>query len=332
MKTVKISLLAVVAAFAMAADAQNFFTALPLCLRIEGEAQVRLPNGEWTPAEEGKFYPLGTSYRTKKDEQLVLAFGPESKVEIKGDAAFGTRSQPLETKTRTVSLMYGTLEFKLASNLPEGAFVVSAPGFVVKNPAGGSRIAYETTGDGDKAVVRCVTGSLGVEGRHFNIPVMRAANEVVIRTTHDHLSTILYGTSGDYAVKLDQGLCEKADIDDNGQQTSKVEKSESEWRLSPKTKVIINRSVPAIGKRMSVHTMAFDAAGERKSEFCFCEGRSELSSGELVPREAADSEELAKRAAEASETTDAEATTEDAPAEDKESSDAKDSKKSSEEE
>ena len=51
--------------------------------------------------------------------------------------------------------------------------------------------------------------------------------------------------------------------------------------MPPATKVMITRALPAIGERMSVHTMAFDASGERKSEFCFCEGRSEINSGEL---------------------------------------------------
>lgn len=64
---------------------------------------------------------------------------------------------------------------------------------------------------------------------------------------------------------------------------------------------------------MSVHTMAFDASGERKSERSFCEGRAEVNSGELIPKENVSGEELAKRAAEMTETTaaaDAEETSE----------------------
>ena len=305
MSVLKASFVFAVTLVSMAVTAADAFTTLPLCLRVEGEAQVRLPKGEWTDAEEGKFYPLGTSYRAGKKSRLVVSFGRESSASIEDGAEFGTRPQALGEKTRTVVLVRGTVDFKLADNLPEGMFFVAAPGFVVKNPAGESKIVYEDVGDGDKATVRCVTGSLGVEGRHFAIPVMRAANEVVIRTSHDHLSTILYGTSGDYAVRLDQGVCEQDDIDDNGQKVSKVEKRETEWRLSPTTKVVINRSVPAIGERMSVHTMAFDAAGELKSECSFCEGRAEVNSGELVAKEKMSEEDLAKRAAEATETTEA---------------------------
>ena len=151
-----------------------------------------------------------------------------------------------------------------------------------------------------------VTGSLALEGRHFDIPTMRAADEVVIRTSHDHLMTFLYGTSGDYVVRLDQGLYTKEDVGDDGQITTSTEKRSSEWHLSPKTRVVISRSLPSIGERMSVHTMAFDAAGERQSECYFCEGRAEVNSGELVAKDKLTGEEIAKRAAEATETVAAE--------------------------
>jgi len=171
--------------------------------------------------------------------------------------------------------------------------------------AGESRYIYETTGDGDKATVRCTTGSLSLEGRHFAVPAMHAANEIVIRTSNDNLVTILYGTSGDYVVKLDQGVRAKSDIDDEGQAVTSVSNETLDWHLSPETKVIITRMLPAIGERMSVHTMAFDASGVRRSECAFCEGRAEINTGELVPAEAVKSEELAKVASEAEATTEA---------------------------
>ena len=291
-------------AVAAAKDAPKAaFTTLPLCRQVEGQAEVRRPGGEWETAEEGRFYPLGTSFRTDKNGRMTIAFGPESSAQIFGASEFGTRVQGLTVKSRTLVLGKGSLTLKLADNLPDGAFFVTAPGFVVKNPAGESRFDYEDMGDGDKVVVRCVTGTMGLEGRHFDIPVMRAANEVIVRTSHDNLCTFLYGTSGDYVVRLDQGLCAREEIGDDGQMKRAVEKGVSEWHLTPSTKVIITRAVPALGERMSVHTMAFDAAGERKSEFYFCEGRAEVNSGELVAKEKIDGEELAKRAAEATETT-----------------------------
>lgn len=288
-------------------SARSSFTTLPLCRLVEGAAEARRPGGDWTEAEEGKFYPLGTAYRTGKGGRLVVAFGPESDVSLPPESEFGTRPQPLGHASRTVVLVRGMLQVKLADNLPEGVFFVTAPGFIVKNPAGESRYVYEDKGDGDQVTVRCITGSLGVEGRHFEILSMHPADEVVVRTSRDNLSTFLYGTSGDYIVKLDQGVRQKDEIGDDGQIKKVMEKATTEFRLSPKTKIVINRMVPAIGERMSVHTMAFDAAGERKSECSFCEGRAEINSGEMVAKEKVDSEELAKKAAEAAETTEASA-------------------------
>ena len=147
---------------------------------------------------------------------------------------------------------------------------------------------------------------------------MHAADEVVITSEHDHLVTVLEGTSGDYVVKVEQGVRAGTEVDDNGAIKEVVTKDELDWHLSPRTKVNINRAVPAIGERMAVHTMAFDAAGELQSDRVFCEGRPEINSGERVVK-AGNGEELAKRAAEAAETTE-EAAVEESAAESGESS------------
>jgi len=279
------------------------FAPLPFCRQVDGAAEVQKPMGEWEPAEEGKYYPLGSSFRAGAECALELAFGAESSARIANGSEFATVEQPYGMPTRTLVLRSGTVDLKLADNLPDGAFFVLAQGFKVKNPVGESKYVMEPNADGEKITVRCVTGTLGIEGRHFDIPQMRAADEIVIRSSHDYLSTQLSGTSGDYIVWLDQGMRMKEEIDDEGNRKSVSEPAKSEWHLSPSTRVVINRALPAIGTRMSVFVIAFDAAGERKSEFNFCEGRAEINSGELVVKEKTDGEELAKRAAEAAETT-----------------------------
>lgn len=278
------------------------FTTLPFCRLVEHPVEVKTPKGEWRSAEEGKFYPLGSMYRTHRGGKLVLSFGQTSSATIVDESAFGTRQQPLNGSSRTVDLMYGHVVLSLADNLPEGAFFVAAPGFVARNLVGESRYSYETTPNGDRVTVRCVTGSLGLAGRHFDIAAMRAADEVVITSEHDYLVTMLDGTSGDYVVKLDQGVRSGVEVDDSGAMKEVVTNDVLDWHLSPKTKVVINRSVSTIGGRMSVHTMAFDAVGELQSDRIFCEGRSEINSGETIVK-AADTEDLAKRAAEAASTT-----------------------------
>lgn len=280
------------------------FTTLPMSRHIAGVVSVRKPGGEWEVAEEGRFYPLGTSYRAEKGGSLVLAFGSGSTATITEGGEFGTRSQGLSVYSRTLVPVRGTIALRLPDNLPEGAFFVAAPGFTVKNPAGEFVVSYTDKGDGDEAEVRCKTGFLGIEGRHFDIPTMHAADAVRIRTSRDQLFTSLYGTSGNYVVSIDQGMCTREEFGDDGMVKSIVEKGTLAWHLSPRTQVVINRSVPAIGARMSVHTMTFDAAGVLKNERAFSEGRAEVNSGELVPQTKSSAEELAKRAAEMTATAD----------------------------
>ncbi len=313
------------AAAAVNVKAVPNFSALPFCRIVEAPVEVRKPKGEWVPAEEGKFYPLGTSYRSLKGGKLVLSFGANSTATIEGEASFGTRIQPVGGASRTIVLDSGTVNLSLAKNLPDGAFFAVAPGFRVSNAAGESRLTYNRTSDGDKAVIRCVTGSLSVDGRHFDIASMHAADEMVVVTSHDHLVTILEGTSGDYVVKLDQGVRMATEVDDNGTIKEVVSKESLEWHLSPKTRVVINRAVPAIGERMSVHTMAFDASGEMRSERAFCQDRAELNSGERIVKPVS-SDKVAEQAAEAAETTEesAEDPEEVAPAESESSDESSD--------
>ncbi|MBQ1344763.1 MAG: hypothetical protein IIY62_00230, partial [Kiritimatiellae bacterium] len=223
---------------------------------------------------------------------------------------FGTRAQALGEKSRTIVLGYGTIDVKLPRNLPEGLFVVTAPSFKAINLAGESRYTHRRSedldknakrrhvgdGDGEDWLVRCVTGTLTVEGRHFRIPAMKAAQEVEIRASQDLLFTGLYGKRGDYIVRLDQGRVQVKDYE-----TGKIniEDKVLDWKLSPQTAVRIHRAVPALGERMSVTVMTFDAAGELKNRCAFAEKLVEVNSGELGPTSKKDREELAKKAAEA---------------------------------
>ena len=318
----------VATASAKSAAAASFFTTLPLCRLVEGEAEVCLPGGKTLAAEEGRFYPLGSAFRTKENAIMEVQFGPECVAKISGVASFATVAAGLSEKSRTVVLGEGVLELSLAPNLPEGAFVITAPGFTVKNPAGNSKFDYKRTGDGDCVVARCVTGAMSIDGRHFSIAKMRAADEVKIRTAHDNLETLLYGTSGDYVVTLDVGMVFESIVADDGSQKRIAKKKNLEWNLSPDTKVRIQRMLPAVGERMSVDVTTWDAAGEKKNWWTYSEGRAEINSGEQVIAPKSDSEELAKRAAEATETTAADV--EEGEAKSEESSESTESTESSE--
>lgn len=303
---------------------EKTFYILPFCRRLEGKAKVLIPGSQaWVDIEEGKYYPLGTAYSTvDADSRLSIMFGPRATVEIKGQASFSTRAQPLNEPGRSVALISGRIDVKLPPDLKEGLFSVTAPGFTAKNLAGESRFTYSKLTDGDEAVIRCVTQTMSIEGAHFNAPALRAANEIRIRTSQDQLMTAIYGQRGDVLVRLDQGLVVNKDFATG---EGKVEPKFLDWKLSPQTAIRIHRIKPSVGERLAVTTMTFGTRGELRNRCAFTENMVEVNSGELGPTTKKEREALAKRAAELSKSqdvTDAAAETNDSDAEDTEEKDS----------
>lgn len=285
-----------------------FFT-LPVCRTIQGEASVLKPGAQkWEAAEEGRFYALGSSFRAEKGGSITIAFGKGSTVTVENGASFATRSQTLAIPSRTIVPTGGEMLVKLPGTMKSGLFFVTTPGFTIKNMAGNSKVVYSDKVDGVDAIVRCVTGTMEVEGRHFAIPQMHAADEFRIRTSHDELETVIYGKSGDYVMNLDRGIVARKVVQDDGSIKEVFSPEKLEWHLSVGTRVQINRAVPAIGERLSVTMMTFNPAGEMRNNFAFAEGCGSVNTGELV-RQSEEGDDNTKAVASA--TTDGEADVED---------------------
>ena len=269
------------------------FTSLPFCRLLEGAAQVLKPGAtEWEAIEEGRFYQLGSSFRTTDNSELVIQFGEGITVGMKTPASFATRVEPIGEKSRAVILKGGVIDVKTPTGTPDGAISVIAPGFKVVNLAGFSRYAYKATEDGDAAKIRCVTGTIRVEGRHYTIPVLKAAEEIKIRADRDQLFTGIYGLRGKANIELDQGLVSETDFTTG---EVKVSAKPLVWKLTPRTSVKISRALPAIGERMSVSVMTFDTKGFVHDRCAFVEGRAELAVREYSVAKAGD--ENARKAA-----------------------------------
>ena len=278
----------------------KFFATLPFCRQISGVVEVLRPGaaaGE--PVEDGVRYALGTSFRTAAGARMTLTMGTGCNIRADGSTEFATRPQPLGEDVRSIVVKGGVVTAVLPRNLPAGGFAIAAPGFTLKDIAGECRVEYRATGDGDEASLRCNTGTFAVEGRNFAIPRMNPTHEVRIRTSHDNLATILYGVRGDTAVNVSRGVVMRTEIDEDGKVQHVAETPNLEWRLSPGTRVQINRAVPAVGEKMSVSVMTFAADGSLKNHFAYVEGLAAVNSGELVAASKEESDKLAKRAAEA---------------------------------
>ena len=168
---------------------------------------------------------------------------------------------------------------KLPRTMHDGLFSVAAPHFVCRNLAGESVFDYDGSGDGDKAVVRVVMGSLAIDGRHYRIARMGSANQIGIRTSADALATVLTGESGDFTVTLEQGLVQQRDFDTG--ELKKVEKK-TDFQLSPQCVVKLFRMKSEVGGRMIVSVLTLNPSGEIRNRFTFAEGLYNVNTGEEV--------------------------------------------------
>jgi len=271
---------ALVKAAAAKPTAKHFHALVRLAL-TSGEVLVKFPRGkDFTPAVEGKFYPNGSSFRTVGGVS-EFEFGKEAVLKVTGDAEFSTREDDLAAASRAVMPVRGSFTVSLPRTLPTGLFSMAFPNFTAKDLAGESRYELTPSGDGDEVVVHVITGMLALEGPHYKVERMSAADRMRIRTTGDALFTSLRGEAGDYKVSLDQGCTTYKDPI-----TGEVKKQDRrlDFSLTPQCAIKIFRKRAQVGGRMAVSIMTFDSAGEMRNRFTFAEGTASVNFGEEVVR------------------------------------------------
>ena len=265
---------------ATAKPAAKHFHALVRFVRANAEVLVKLPRQtEFNPAVEGKFYPTGSTFRTTDGAELE--FGKEAVLKAKGETEFAIRETEYGSQSRTVALVRGTIAVSLPRTLPTGLFSVAYPNFTAKDMAGESTHEIVPSGDGNEAVVQVITGMLALEGPHYTVARMSAADRVRIRTTGDALFTSLRGEAGDYKVTLDQGTTTYRDPI-TGDVSNQVRRLD--FSLTPQCAIKIFRKRSEVGGRMAVSVMTFDPSGEMRNRFTFVEGMASVNFGEEVVR------------------------------------------------
>lgn len=268
----------------VAKAAANHFHMLVKLSRCDENVSVKLPRqNDFNQAVEGKFYPNGSTFRVaaSEDNPVVFEFGPESFVKITGNAEFSTKETPIGEKSRAVMLVSGSVSVVLPRTMPTGLFSVYYPNFSAKDLAGESSHELKLSGDGNEAFVRVVTGMLAIDGNHFKVARMNAADRICIRTTSEALFTSLRGEAGDYKVTLDQGVSVYRDPISG---ESKEQVKTLDYSLTPQCAIKIFRKRSTVGGRIAVSVMTFDAAGEMRNRYTFAEGTSKINFGEEVIR------------------------------------------------
>jgi uncharacterized protein YaiE (UPF0345 family) len=272
------------------AKAEVVFTPLVRCAAVKGVVEVLIPgSSEWTAVKINKYYPLGSSFRSiganmdgAIDSAAEFKFGPKSIVAISGASEFSTKAISIGELKREMTVVSGTVKITLPRTLKDGLFSVKMPNFEVFNMAGESTFerVIDKAGDGDEVVVRVITGAVALTGRHYKIERMGVANQIRIRSTKDNLFTSLRGESGDYIVKLDQGVMEQIKDFETGEKGT-VPRS-LDFHLSPQCAVKIWRAKAMIGERTVISMMTFGPSGSLMNRCSYAEGRAQINSGEMV--------------------------------------------------
>ena len=268
----------------VAKSTAKHFHALVKLAFANDNVMVKLPRqAEFKSAVEGKFYPNGSTFRVTKAgaSPVVFEFGPESFVKVDGVAEFSTREIVIGEKARVLQMGNGTVSVSLPRTMPTGLFSVSYPNFTAKDLAGDSSHQLDCSGDGNEALVHVITGMLAVDGMHFKVARMGAADRLRIRTTADALFTSMRGEAGDYKVSLDKGVVVYRDPI-SGKETEQVRKLD--YSLTPQCAIKIFRKRSEVGGRMAVSVMTFDAAGEMRNRYTFAENSAKVNFGEEVVR------------------------------------------------
>ena len=240
----------------VAAKQESFFYPLVRCQIVDGcNVQVMKPGASaWMDVEEGRYYLLGSAFRVAAAVEgaplrAEFAFGAKCILKVTNAVEFATEPIEIGATERTVVMKRGRFSLDLPRTLPDGKFSVKAPFFACLSMAGESVFDYSANGDGDEVVIRCVTGSMALEGRHYKIERMGAANQIRIRTTGDDLFTSLRGESGDCHVLLDQGLVPEKNFETG--EVKEVAKT-LDFVLSPQCSIKIFRRNAAVAGRMIV--------------------------------------------------------------------------------
>ncbi len=261
--------------------APKYFHELVRLLSAEADVSVRLPRQDaFKEAVVGKFYPNGSAFRVSGGS-AEFEFGNEASLKVAADSEFSLAEAEFGARARTVIPIRGVYTVSLPRTMPTGLFFVAYPNFTVKDLAGESRHELMPSGDGDEAVVHVITGMLAIDGPHYKIGRMGAADRIRIRTTGDKLFTSLRGEAGDYKVTLDQGVSTYRDP-----VSGEIKKQERslDFSLTPQCAIKIFRKRSAVGGRMAVSVMTFDPAGEMRNRFTFAEGTASVNFGEEVVR------------------------------------------------
>jgi len=253
------------------------FMPLVRLVQVRGKCEVLNPDlGSYAAAVDNKVYPLGTRFRTGPESTATLVFSAQESAQLMSSTEVCVEAPDKQPDNRVLRLISGIVKTSLRENLPEGSFSVSTPNAVCKNVEGRGEYSLSTTAVTETLQIATITGAARVEGPHYHIPALRAANTVNIQTAADRSFSRLTSVSGDFVIVLNKG-----------------EEEPVSYGMSPKAVVKIWRENAPVGGRPVIATLVVSPTGIAKHRFAYAEGRSGVATGELVQAVTEEQEEEA---------------------------------------
>jgi len=242
---------------------------------VQGACEVKNPDvGHFVPVINNKAYPLGTAVRTGADGSAVIILSNQENVQLLENTEVTVAAASKNPNGRALRFVSGKIKTTLRDNLPEGCFSVETANTNCRNIAGRGEFTLTTEANLETFQAATITGSELVEGLQFHIPALRAANTVNIQTAQDRSLSRLTSVSGDFAMSLENGT-----------------ETPVSYGMSPKAVVKIWRENAPVGGRTIVSTLVISPTGKAIHRFAYAEGRTSLTTGELISQQEGEEKE-----------------------------------------
>jgi len=242
------------------------FESLIRVINIRGVCEVNNEDLKgFVAAKDNKAYPLSTIFRTGPQSSAMLLLSASDTIFLFENAEVMincTKENPL---ARTVLLSNGKVRTNIRDNVAEGFFAVYTPDFTCKNIAGRAEFTLSRDTNAETVRIGVTTGLVVIDGAHYQITGLRAANIIEISTGANRMLTRIDDVFGDYPIILANGM-----------------ENPVTFPMQTKSSVKIWREKAPVGGRDIVTTLAMSPSGTAIHRFAFAQGRSDLATGELV--------------------------------------------------
>ena len=244
----------------------KIFMPMVRLVQVRGKCDAQNPDlGSYSAAVENKVYPLGTRFRTGSESAATLVFSAQESAQLASSTEVCVEAPDKQPDNRVLRLVAGTVKTSLRENLPEGSFSVCTPNAACRNVEGRGEYALSADAATETLQIATITGAARIDGPHYHIPALRAANTVNIQTSSDRSFSRLASVSGDFVIVLNKG-----------------EEEPVSYGMSPKAVVKIWRENAPVGGRPVIAALVVSPTGIAKHRFAYAEGRSGVATGELV--------------------------------------------------